>query len=211
MGNREDLLSGAKRCLLERGYLRTTARDIATAAGVSLAAIGYHFGTKEALLTEALVLSIEDWDKQLRESLHSVVRAGADPTKRIEATWEELLKTIETHRKLWTANLELFAQIDRQPEIRRVLGVRLERARSALASLFLGKEESAIDDRTAHTIGGFYHALLSGLIVQSLMDPKHALSARDLTCAVRTAAAGMAPSHGKRKRHRITSKINGRA
>ena len=29
MGNREDLLEGAKRCLLEKGYRATTARDIA--------------------------------------------------------------------------------------------------------------------------------------------------------------------------------------
>ncbi|MET1071471.1 MAG: TetR family transcriptional regulator, partial [Umezawaea sp.] len=34
MGNREDLLVGAKRCLLDKGYARTTARDIATEAGV---------------------------------------------------------------------------------------------------------------------------------------------------------------------------------
>src|SRR6185437_10410782 len=50
MGNREDLLEGAKRCLLEKGYRATTARDIAAASGVSLAAIGYHFGSKEALM-----------------------------------------------------------------------------------------------------------------------------------------------------------------
>ncbi len=55
MGNREDLLAGARRCLFEKGYSCTTVRDIATAAGgVSMAAIGYHFGSKEALLNEAL-------------------------------------------------------------------------------------------------------------------------------------------------------------
>jgi AcrR family transcriptional regulator len=210
MANRDDLLSGAKRCLLEKGYLRTTARDIAAAAGVSLAAIGYHFGTKEALLTEALLLAIEDWDSQLRESLGSVLQAAGDPTDRIEATWKELFKTIATHRRLWTANLELFAQIDRHPEIRRVLDLRLQRARSSLASLFMGKDESTIDDQTAQTIGGFYHALLSGLILQSLIDPEHALSARDLTYALRTVAAGIAPGHGKRKRHGTTSKNDGR-
>jgi AcrR family transcriptional regulator len=42
VGNREQLLEAAKRCLYEKGYSRTTARDIATAANVSLAAIGYH-------------------------------------------------------------------------------------------------------------------------------------------------------------------------
>ena len=35
MGNREDLLAGAQRCLYEKGYARTTARDIASASGVS--------------------------------------------------------------------------------------------------------------------------------------------------------------------------------
>ena len=33
MGNREALLEGAKRCLLEKGYSRTTARDIADEIG----------------------------------------------------------------------------------------------------------------------------------------------------------------------------------
>ncbi len=55
MGNREDLIEGARRCIIEKGYARTTARDIAGAAGVSLAAIGYHFGSKEALMAEALL------------------------------------------------------------------------------------------------------------------------------------------------------------
>lgn len=51
MGHREDLLEGAKRCLLEKGYARTTARDIGAASGTNLASIGYHYGSKEALST----------------------------------------------------------------------------------------------------------------------------------------------------------------
>ena len=61
MGNREALLDGAKRCLIEKGYSKTTARDIAEAAGVSLAAIGYHFGSKESLLEQAFMAAMEDW------------------------------------------------------------------------------------------------------------------------------------------------------
>jgi AcrR family transcriptional regulator len=51
MGNREELIAGAKRCLIEKGFARTTARDIASASGVSLAAIGYHFGSKARSLS----------------------------------------------------------------------------------------------------------------------------------------------------------------
>ncbi|MFD4958784.1 TetR family transcriptional regulator [Microbacterium sp. NPDC058389] len=58
MGNREDLLAGARQVILERGVAKATARDIAAAAGVSLAAIGYHFGSKEELISAALTESL---------------------------------------------------------------------------------------------------------------------------------------------------------
>lgn len=193
MGNREALLSGAKSCLLEKGYARTTARDIAEAAGVSLAAIGYHFRSKEALLTEALMLAIEDWDKDFHKALDAVACADVNTVQRFEAIWAQLIKTFETHRPLWVANFELFSQIDHLPEIRRVLGDSLQQARIGLAALFLNKEESTIDDQTARTAGGFYHALLSGLISQFLIDPDHALSAQDLSEALRTIAADIHP------------------
>ena len=185
MGNRESLLLGAKRCLIEKGYAHTTARDITAAAGVSLAAIGYHFKSKEALLTEALVLAIADWEREFHQALHSAVRADADPIERFETIWVRLIETFETHRPLWAANFELFAQMDRLPEIRRVLGDRLQEARIGLASLFLNKEESTIDERTARTVGGFYHALLSGLIAQFLIDPEHAFCSGPDPCAAR--------------------------
>lgn len=195
MGNRESLLVGAKQCLLEKGYGRTTARDIAAAAGVSLSAIGYHFDSKEALLTEALMLAIEDWDEEFRNALNTGIPADADPLERFEATWKKLIETFETHRSLWVANFELFAQMDRLPEIRRLLGNSLQQARIGLASLFLNQDESAINERTARTTGAFYHALMSGLISQWLIDPEHALSARDLTEALHTIAEVMLPSH----------------
>ena len=55
MGHREDLLEGAKRCLIERGYSRTTARDIVEASHTNLGSIGYHYGTKDKLLLQAMV------------------------------------------------------------------------------------------------------------------------------------------------------------
>ncbi len=58
MGNREDLLAGARQVILERGVAKATARDIAAAAGVSLAAIGYHFGSKDELVSAALTESL---------------------------------------------------------------------------------------------------------------------------------------------------------
>jgi AcrR family transcriptional regulator len=80
MGNREALLEGAKRCLLEKGYAKTTARDIADAAGVSLAAIGYHYGSKESLLEQAFMAAMEEWfadeEPGARESAEQSERMG---------------------------------------------------------------------------------------------------------------------------------------
>ena len=63
--HREALLEAAKRLLREQGYAHTTARDLVAASGTNLASIGYHFGSKEALLTEALGEAFEEWTERL--------------------------------------------------------------------------------------------------------------------------------------------------
>ena len=193
MGNREALLLAAKKCLLEKGYNRTTARDIASAAGVSLAAIGYHFSSKDALLTEALLLAFGEWDQELQQALRATVSADVAPAQRFEATWSKVIATFETHRPLWIANFEIFAQMVSQPETRDFLASHLQTARTGLAAMFLNQEESSISDRTSRTIGTFHHVLLSGLILQWLIDPASALSAKDLTEALRVTTGLLQP------------------
>src|ERR1700689_3915019 len=100
MSNRDALLLAAKKCLLEKGYNRTTARDIASAAGVSLAAIGYHFGSKEALLTQALVEATGEWVDELGRVLASELDPDATPMERFELTWTRLLELFGAHRQL---------------------------------------------------------------------------------------------------------------
>ena len=82
MGNREALLAGAKRCLIEKGYARTTARDIAAASGVSLAAIGYHFGSKEALMNQAIYEFVGEWGEEVQRALRTEEAQDAKPLKR---------------------------------------------------------------------------------------------------------------------------------
>jgi AcrR family transcriptional regulator len=197
MTNREALLLAAKKCLLEKGYNRTTARDIASAAGVSLAAIGYHFSSKEALLTEALLVAFGEWDQDLQQALRTAVPPNIPPAQRFEATWAKIMATFETHRSLWTANFEIFAQMVGQPATREIIASKLHIARRGLAAMFLNQDESTISEQTAQTIGTFHHVLLSGLILQWLMDPASALYAKDLTKALRATADNLNPQSGK--------------
>src|SRR4051794_4389396 len=114
MGNREDLVAGATRCLFEKGYAGTSARDIATASGVSLAAIGYHFGSKESLLTEALQQALKDWGDRIEALLPAPDSGPVD----FVATWTGVIDSFAENRRLWALQFELISQFDRHPGLR---------------------------------------------------------------------------------------------
>lgn len=192
MGNREDLLAGAKRCLYEKGYARTTARDITTTSGTSLAAIGYHFGSKEALLNTALIEATGDWGEELERALTTDTEPDAPPMERFEAAWTRVVDSLAAHRPLWAAQFEIFAQIDRVPELRAFLADAQQQGRMGLAAL-LQNIDPEVEEEKARAVGGFYHALLSGVLVQWLTDPERAPSGRDLANALRTILADVEP------------------
>jgi AcrR family transcriptional regulator len=189
MGNREELLAGAKRCLRLKGFARTTARDIASAAGVSLAAIGYHFGSKEALLTQALVEATGEWVSELGHVLAAELDPNATPMERFELTWTRLLELFGAHRQLWAANFEISPYIDTMPEVRSVMATAQHEARLGLARLFLGIDNS-VDPKSARDAGALYYAMLAGVMTQWLIDPAHAPSASELTNGLRIVVSG---------------------
>jgi AcrR family transcriptional regulator len=183
MGNREALLEGAKKCLSEKGYARTTARDIAAAAGVSLAAIGYHFGTTEALLDEAVFAGIGQWAEELGRLLAE--QAGNDGTvlEKFEAVWTRVIQSFADHRGVLAASYEIMVRAEEVPEVRRRLAAAMTGARIALAELFTDVDAQAEPER-ARQVGSFYYAILSGLMTQWLVDPDSAPSGSDLATAL---------------------------
>ena len=191
MGNREDLLDGAKRCLLEKGYRATTARDIAAASGVSLAAIGYHFGSKEALMNQAVYQAVGEW----AESFEQAVAAGdpnVTPLERIELLWTHMVESFQQSRRLWLAQFELIAETDRQPELRKFFADIQPEAHLGLAEIFHGTNPES-DEKTTVVVGKLYHAILIGVMAQWLIDPKTASTGPELAEALRIVAASIQP------------------
>ncbi|MFJ8580926.1 TetR/AcrR family transcriptional regulator [Micromonospora sp. NPDC093277] len=135
MGHREQLLAGAKRCLYERGYARTTARDIVTASGTNLASIGYHFGSKEALLTAAMIEAMDEWGDELEQAI--AVAADATPLERLTAIWTGVSESVTRHRQLWAASVDLLAQVDHRPELRERLAAAMAAGRAAFTTVVL--------------------------------------------------------------------------
>ena len=52
---RQRLLDATRRCISAKGLAATTSRDITAEAAANLAAITYHFGSKDELVAEALL------------------------------------------------------------------------------------------------------------------------------------------------------------
>ncbi|GGZ51319.1 TetR/AcrR family transcriptional regulator [Streptomyces subrutilus] len=184
MGNREDLLAGARRCLEEKGYLRTTVRDIATAAHVSMAAIGYHFGSREALLNQALFAALDEWSG----AVGGLAGEGESPEERYADMWDRKVRNFGELRWLWIANVEAFVHAQSSPELLAALAAGQRAARPQLAALLRGVPESEVAAADARGIGSVQMALMTGVMVQALTDPEHAPNGREIASGLRELA-----------------------
>lgn len=199
MGHREDLLAGAKRCLVEKGYARTTARDIVAASGTNLASIGYHYGSKEALLNQALIAALQDSSEELQRAIMSDPMPDEDPVDpiaRFESVWTKVIEQFTAHRQLWLASMEIFAQMDHVELVREALGEGIEQGRSGMADLFIhltGDGSDAEDAGAVRAVGSLFQALATGVMAQWLVDPERAPTGRDLGIALRSIVSWVDP------------------
>ncbi|MGL5818910.1 MAG: TetR/AcrR family transcriptional regulator [Phycicoccus sp.] len=68
----ERLRSATAGLLAERGASRVSLRDITDAAGANVAAVGYHFGSKDALVSRVVQESIEVTTRNRREAVDAL-------------------------------------------------------------------------------------------------------------------------------------------
>ncbi|MGW3120371.1 TetR/AcrR family transcriptional regulator [Streptomyces sp. NPDC001107] len=193
MGHREDLLEGAKRCLLEKGFLRTTARDIVKESGTNLASIGYHYGSKDALLVQAYVSLIEATGHRFEPGGEGQAAKStpAGSLERFRAVWENIVGAVGESRAIWMLSFELILQGDRMPEVRQMLVEAEEQGRSGLLPLFNDIPEEEQGKEAIDSEGRFYQTLLQGLMVQWLFNPDTATDATQLTEGLRRVVAGV--------------------
>jgi AcrR family transcriptional regulator len=77
------ILQVAGRLFAEQGFERTTSRDICLAAGANLAAVNYHFGSREGLY-EAVLVEAHGQLVRLND-LEAIERVGDAPQARLRA------------------------------------------------------------------------------------------------------------------------------
>lgn len=77
---RDRILDAAERLFAEQGFAGTSHRQITAAAGVNLAAVNYHFGSKEKLFLAAVLRRLEPVNRRRLEML-AEVEAKSDPPR----------------------------------------------------------------------------------------------------------------------------------
>jgi AcrR family transcriptional regulator len=197
VSNRDALLDGAKECLRTKGYARTTARDLVAASGTNLSSIGYHFGSKEALLAEAFDDVFKDWTAQLNAV--ALATPGASPLERLAESWRAMLDTLPEHEPLMLAFVESIGPSVRSPELRERLAEHYASTRAAVADAIretLGSDS----DADPEVVASFLIAIADGFMILYLVDPARAPTGEQLVSALGAAleaalaAASAAPA-----------------
>ncbi|MEU3269906.1 TetR/AcrR family transcriptional regulator [Saccharomonospora sp. NPDC006951] len=183
MSQRDDLLAGAKRCLAEKGYGNTTARDIAAASGAHLASIGYHFGSKDNLMNTALIEATSEWG----DKVEAAARAAEpeNPAARLETVLGRLLAAVPGDRDLLVANVQALAQSEFDGHLHDMLGEGFGDAWASFASILLDIPRDELTEEQRNTTGAAVHALVMGYTIQALITRRATPEGTDIVAGLR--------------------------
>jgi TetR/AcrR family acrAB operon transcriptional repressor len=177
---RNRILDAAERVFSRRGVSRTSLDDVARAAGVTRGAIYWHFKDKADLFDAMLgrvALPMEEMLERTEEA------AGDDPLAHVRGRSVAVLRKVAGDaraRRVFDVVVHKCEYVDEMAAVRRrINGMRS----SCLAQLERGFRDAvrrgllpaSVEPRAA-AVG--LHALVDGLITNSLIDPKYFPDAR---------------------------------
>ncbi|WP_241010618.1 TetR/AcrR family transcriptional regulator [Mycobacterium camsae] len=175
---RQRLLEAAVTCIRRKGYAATTARDITELSGANLASIGYHFGSKDALLDEALIEATERWLRPLARQRRGAESAG------LESELSNFVESLPGNRAVVLAFFEALPRVERSPVVRARLAEIYEQLRAGILDVL----PPAWRDDTA--LASAIVALYDGILVQWLVDPDRVIDAPAMVAGLRRVSAG---------------------
>lgn len=165
--NRSQLIDGTLRCLERLPPERVMARVIAEESGANLASITYHFGSKDNLVTEAVIAGLDRWLADIAASMETPAS--------FQRAAEVVGRTGPAHAGLARNLLAAMARAQHDERVRELLADGFARTRVNVARLLgLGEDEAGTD------AGGLVVALFNGLLFQALMDPALAVEGERL-------------------------------
>jgi AcrR family transcriptional regulator len=167
---RDDLLAAARRCVRDQGLAGTTSRDIATAAGANLAAITYHFGSKDDLIAEAL---FDELRRRLEPALELLGEKGDQVTLMLGAV-ERLMADFEAHRRDAPLYLEALVAATRAGTYATTARALLRKIRRLLADQLEGLRDQGLVPAWVEpdAMAALVVAVANGVALQVSIEPQ---------------------------------------
>jgi AcrR family transcriptional regulator len=119
---REQIVTLAARLFGEKGYDGTSLRDIAEAAGITKAALYYHFPDKERLYEDVAMTRMS----ALLEEVKAAVETTDDPVEKVRQFMLASARRMDRDRLGWMATVNIFWSLDRTKRGSAIIKVRDE-------------------------------------------------------------------------------------
>lgn len=142
---RQRLLAAARKVLLEEGLEAASVRSVTTVARANVAAIHYHFGSKDGLIREVVVAAARD----LAETWSEIASAsgGGEASTSLEGIFDSFLRSVGSERS--RAALVARALVGSDSRLRNAVSAELAEGLRALEST-IARLEPTIERRSIH-------------------------------------------------------------
>ena len=107
-----------------------------------------------------------------------------------------MIASYDANRWLWLATIEAAVQAEHSPKLRELMAASLDQGRTGLAAGLLGIPEDTVAGPAELALGSVQLALMSGVLVQWLIDPGRAPDERMIADGVLGLAAHITGAPG---------------
>ena len=136
---KDKILQAARKLFEEKGFDSTTVREIAAKAGVNVALINYHFGSKETLLTDL----IEEMAVATHIKLTDINKSSANPEEKLKQTIALMLNKIVDNQKYYQMIHRELSMVQR-PEVNQTISKSLKRNRDEIKKIIEDGQQKKI-------------------------------------------------------------------
>jgi AcrR family transcriptional regulator len=202
---KERILDAAEELFADRGFPSTSMRDITQGADANIAAVNYHFGSKEALLLAVLKRRIEPVNQARVARLDELESSAGDQPISTEDlvrtfltpvfdTWRDNAGTAPKYMKLLG---RIQAEVDQELRTKFIqqFGVVLERFAAAFEQALPNLDAGEVRWRVLFLIGSLAYTMTWGTALLEMGRREHRDAEHVFEALVQYATAGMNAPH----------------
>jgi AcrR family transcriptional regulator len=163
---REQLLDATLELMATHGIAAFQINDVAAATQMSPATVLYHFGSRQALVSEALRFKNHRWFAEFKShdddaallDLNSFITTALDPGARLVAQWE----------RDWKVWFEALAAAMRDEDVRETIAQHDERWLAVIAEML---RREGVPRRRLSSAAASLSSVVDGLVMRLLIAP----------------------------------------